>query len=221
MLNNITVIIPARNEEKPLPILLKRLKKITNNIIVVDDGSTDNTLNVAKKYCKVLRNEVGRGKGYALRKGCKEVKTPIIVTMDADLSHKPSDIERLVEPLKDKRIGLVLASRVLGGSEEYTPTKAFGNFLITVAFNLFFNTKITDAINGFKAFRKDIAKNLRCNGFNIEIEFLGSCIRKGYKIVEVPSYEIARRSGKSKLNKIMDGLTWLYQVVVEFYKTTF
>jgi glycosyltransferase involved in cell wall biosynthesis len=219
---NITIVIPAHNEEDSLPKLLPRLIKNGYEVILVDDGSTDRTYEIAKRFCNVVRNKKRYGKGYALRMGFKEVNTPLIVMMDADLSHEISDIQKLVNPLlKNKKIGLVIGSRGLGGSEEYTPSKTFGNIIITQVFNLFFSTHLTDSINGFKAMKKDITDNLRCNGFNIEVELLGNCIRKGYTIFEVPSYEIARRSGKSKLNKIVDGLSFLKQVFIEAYKTKF
>jgi len=219
---NVTIVIPAHNEEDSLPKLLPRLIKNGYNLILVDDGSTDKTYEIAKKFCEVVRNKSRYGKGYALRRGFKEVNTQFIVMMDADMSHKPSDIQKLITPLlKNKKIGLVIGSRALGGSEEYTPSKTFGNTIITKVFNLFFNTHLTDSINGFKALRKGITKDLKCNGFNIEIELLGNCIRRRYTIYEVPSYEIARRTGKSKLNKISDGLSFLKQVFVEAYKTKF
>lgn len=219
---DVTIVIPAHNEEVSLPKLLPRLVKLGYKIIVVDDGSTDNTYEIAKKYCEVIKNRRRCGKGCALRKGFNNAKTDIIVMMDADLSHNPLEIKKLVQPLLDNdKVGVVIGSRTLGGSEEYTYSKTLGNLVITTFFNIFFGTRLTDSINGFKAFRKNITNNLRCNGFNIEIEILGNCIRKGYFIMEVPSYEIARRSGKSKLNKILDAFLWLRQVVIEVYKTKF
>jgi len=215
---DITIVIPAHNEEKSLPKLLPKIID-KYKVIVVDDGSTDNTFEIAKKYCKVIKNRKKSGKGYALRMGFDKVRSGIIVMMDADLSHQPSEIPRLVHPLfNDKKMGLIVGSRILGGSEEYTPSKTFGNIIITKFFNIIFRTRLTDSINGFKAFRKEIAKNLRCDGFNIEIELLANTIRKGYLINEVSSYEYARRSGKSKLSKLKDGISFLKQIIIEVYK---
>jgi glycosyltransferase involved in cell wall biosynthesis len=217
---NITIVIPAHNEGQSLPKLLPKLVDTGYKVIVVDNASTDDTYDVAKKYCKVIRIKKMRGKGYVLRTGFKEAKSDIIVMMDADLSHRPCEIPKLIQPLlNDKKIGLVVGSRTLGGSEEYTPSKTVGNIIITKTFNLFFGTNLTDTINGFKAFRRVIASGLRAEGFNIEIELLGNCIRKGFGICEVPSYELARRTGKSKLNKILDGFLLLNQVFIEAYKT--
>jgi glycosyltransferase involved in cell wall biosynthesis len=201
---------------------LRQLKKLTNNIIVIDNDSTDRTFTVAKKYCRVLKNEKNFGKGYSIRRGCREAKTPIIVMMDADLSHKPTDIQNLVKPLlQNKRIGLVVGSRSLGGSEEYVPSKLFGNMFFTRVFNFFWHTKFTDVLNGFKAFRKEITLDLRSNKYDIEVELVGACLRKGYEVKEIPTYEIARRSGKSKLNKIFDSMIILKQIFVQKYKSIF
>jgi len=222
MINSATIIVPARNEEKSLPILLNRLKKLTKNIIVIDNDSTDKTFSIARKYCRALKNEKNFGKGYSIRRGCREAKTPIIIMMDADLSHKVSDIERLVAPLiGDKKIGLVVGSRSLGGSEEYVPSKLFGNMFFTRMFNIVWHTRFTDVLNGFKAFRKDITDDLRSNKYDIEVELVGACLRHGYKVKEIPAYEIARRSGKSKLNKIFDSMLILRQIFVQRYKSIF
>jgi len=221
-MKDVTIIVPARNEEKSLPILLKRLLKLTKNIIVIDNDSTDSTFSIAKKYCKALKNERNFGKGYSIRRGCREAKTLIIVMMDADLSHKPSDVQKLVQPLLyDKKIGLVVGSRALGGSEEYVPSKLFGNMFFTRVFNLVWQKKFTDVLNGFKAFRKDITTDLRSNKYDIEVELVGACLRHGYKVKEIPAYEIARRSGKSKLNKVFDSILILMQIFVQRYKSIF
>lgn len=215
----VSIIIPAHNEEDNIPILLQQIKDSFGNryeIIVVDDGSTDNTGKTAKRYnVKVIRNEIRHGKGYALRKGFAVARGDIIIDMDADLSHKPSDIPLLIKPFKDRKIGLVIASRALGGSKEYNLIRGFGNFIITKMCNIWVGTKLYDAINGFRAFRKDLTRNLKCNGFEIEIELNARCIENGLKIVEVPSLEMKRGGGKLKSKAIKDGLKFLKQIIIE------
>ncbi|UCH72090.1 MAG: glycosyltransferase family 2 protein, partial [Thermoplasmatales archaeon] len=102
-MKKISIVIPAHNEEKGLPILLKKLRKLYGKkyeTIVVDDGSTDRTAEVAKKFnVKLVRTGGRSGKGGALRRGFSVAHGNIIVMMDADLSHKPEDIPSLLKPL--------------------------------------------------------------------------------------------------------------------------
>lgn len=221
-MDKVSIVIPAKNEEKNLLILLKRLKKLYGKkyeIIVVDDASTDKTSEVAKKFdVKLVKNIESHGKGLALRQGFTAATGNIIVDVDADLSHKPEDIPKLLEPLKNKKIGLVIGSRSLGGSEEYEFVRALGNVLLSGACNLFLGTHLYDALNGFRAFRKEIINELKCNRFEIEIEIIGNCIRKGYESVEVASQEKSRRKGKSHLNTTFDGFNFFKQIIVESIK---
>ncbi len=221
----VSIVIPARNEEKNLPELLGKIRDLYGNkyeLIVVDDGSKDNTYNIAKKYAdKIIRNERNGGKGFALRRGFEAAAGDIIVDMDADLSHKPEDIPALLKPLESKSVGMVIASRSLGGSEEYTFFRVFGNILITGLCNLWLGTKVFDSINGFRAFRKEIAKGLKCNGFEIEIELDAHALKKGYKIVEVASQEKARLKGKANSRAIRDGWRFMQQILIEGLKLKF
>jgi glycosyltransferase involved in cell wall biosynthesis len=221
-MKKVSIVIPAHNEEKNLPILLEKLKKLYKKkyeILIVNDGSTDKTAEVAKKFnVKLINNEKRGGKGAALRKGFAATKNNIIVMMDADLSHKPEDIKYLIEPLKNKNVGLVIASRSLGGSEEYGFIRAIGNIVLTNFCNFMLGTKIFDALNGYKAFRKQIANGLKCNGFEIEIELLANCIKNGYEIKEVASQERARFRGEKKSHSLSDGWKFFKQIVIESIK---
>ena len=218
----VTIVIPALNEEKNLPELLKRIGAVRgknrsiDEVLVVDDGSTDRTSDVAKSFgCTVVRHEERSGKGSALRSGFSAAKNDIIVMLDADLSHIPEDIPRMIEPLKDPTVGLVQASRSLGGSEEYSFVRAVGNISLTALANTLLGTRMTDALNGFKAMRKEILADLQCKTFDIEIEILASCKRHGFRVVEVPSQEKARRSGGSNLKALKDGWKFARQIVKE------
>lgn len=216
---NVSLVIPAKNEERNLGILLNELRKRYKNnyeIIVVNDASTDRTADIAKQYkATVVTNTKSHGKGFALRTGFAHASGDIIVMMDADLSHKAEDLPLLLAPLNDETIGLVLASRSLGGSEEYTFLRAIGNILITNACNLFLGTAVFDAINGYKAMRKEVTEGLHCNGFEIEIEIIARAKRLGLGIMEVPSQERARAAGTSNLRVVKDGYKFFRQILAE------
>lgn len=213
-----SIIIPTYNEKKNVAVILSKIKKLYGKkyeVIVVDD-STDGTYELAKRMgAKAIRNEVRRGKGYAMRVGFQNATGDVVVVMDADQSHQPEDIPKLIEPMKDKKVGIVIGSRILGGSDEYTFFRAIGNVMITGAFNTFFKTNLLDSVNGFKAIRKEITEGLKVDGFEIEFEMLGKCMSKGYKIVEVPSHERSRAFGQPKFKAFKNGMEFFKQIVIE------
>lgn len=216
-----SIVIPTRNEKKNLTVLLSSMKKLHGNkyeVLVVDD-STDGTHEVPGKFgYKVIRNKVRKGKGYAMRVGFENAKNDIIVVMDADLSHKPEDIPKLLEPFKNKKVGVVIGSRILGGSDEYTFFRALGNILITGSFNMFFGTSLFDSVNGFKAMRKKVTKGLKVDGFDIEFEILSKCLTKGHTIEEVASHEQSRRFEEPKFNAFVNGMEFFKRIVIEAVK---
>ena len=107
----ITAVIPAFNEEKRILPVLKQTRDFVDEIIVVDDCSSDNTAMVAQKYAKVLRNKTNKGYIFSIKKGFQQAKNNIIVTLDADGEHNPKDIPRLVEPIIKNQADLVLGVR--------------------------------------------------------------------------------------------------------------
>jgi len=219
-----SVIIPAKDENRNLKILLKKMKRLYNNkyeIIVVDDVKSLNrkiTYLDKNSSVKVIRNINWKGKGYALKLGFQEAANDIAVVMDSDLSHMPEHLERLLEPLKNKKVGVVIGSRALGGSDEYNPIRTIGNAFLTGLFNLFFNTNLFDSINGYKAIRKSILADLKNNDMEIEFEILAKCLKTGYRIVEVPSHEMARAYGKAKLKTVEHGFKFFKQILIEGIK---
>lgn len=217
----VSIVIPAHNEEKNLPELLSRLKKVAKTcreigeIVVVDNNCTDKTAAIAKKFrCRVVKESVP-GKGSALRAGFSAAENDFVLMLDADLSHIPEDIPKMIAPLKNPTVGLVQASRSLGGSEEYSFVRAIGNISMTAFANSMLGTRMTDALNGFKAMRREVVSGLRCRTFDIEIEILANCLRLGYKVVEIPSQEKARASGASNLKAVKDGWRFARQILKE------
>lgn len=223
----VSIVIPAMNEAENLPVVLKSANTLIEKekgydfeVIVVDDHSVDGTSEVAKMDgAKVFRNEYRTGKGNALRYGFERTTGDYIVMLDADCSHNPLDIPKFLEKLEEGA-GLVIGSRIYGGSDEYTRIRAFGNIMLTLIFGVFHGRYLSDALNGFKAFRNDVFKDFKytSSSFEIEIELLVNALRKGYPIIEVPSHEDARRAGEAKSKVIKHGTKFLLRIIKEWVK---
>lgn len=223
----ISIIIPAMNEEHNIGFLLDDIFAVTKKmidyefeIIVVNDHSKDRTSLVAQSMnAKIINNLRKPGKGYALITGFENAKGEYFIIMDADYSHRAEDIPVLVQPLNDGA-GLVVGSRIYGGSDEYTRVRAFGNVILTLMFGIFHKRYLSDALNGFKAFKSDIFNKHRYTSrdFEIEIELLVATLRSGLKIVEVPSHERTRKSGRSKSKVIKHGIKFFNQIVKEWLR---
>lgn len=200
------MIIPARNEEGGIANLLAETKPFCDEILVVDGHSTDNTAEVcARTGVKVVLDN-GLGKGDAMRVGITHTTGGIIVFMDGDGSHDPRDIPKLIAPIRGSKADLVVASRQLGGTDEFDGSldsylRTLGAGLITVVMNYRWNVRLTDCLNGFRAIRRSVVASLEltANGFDIEQQMVTRCLRRGFRVMEVPSHEFARRWGQSKL----------------------
>jgi glycosyltransferase involved in cell wall biosynthesis len=223
----ISVIIPARNEEATIARVLDDLNKTIPElasaeveVICVDDHSTDRTAEIACAFGAKVTGNTGRpGKGMALRAGFAEATGDIFVIMDADYSHRAEEIPSFLEALKPG-IGLVIGSRVVGGSEEYTHIRALGNVFLSAALGLCTCRYLSDALNGFKAFRRDVFTDFRytSTAFEIEIEIIANALRKGYRVVEVSSHERARAGGKAKSKVVQHGTRFLLRILWEGLK---
>ncbi|MBN1156901.1 glycosyltransferase family 2 protein [Candidatus Woesearchaeota archaeon] len=223
-MQKISIVIPAKDEEKTIGLVLnevfgqiRSIKNYSFEVIVVDDGCVDRTAKIAKKKgAKVVFNKGVHGKGKALAYGFKQAKGDIIIMMDADYSHKAEELPTFIKKIEEG-YGLVVGSRILGGSEEYTPVRSFGNIVLTGIFTLFFGTKMTDALNGYKAFRKKIVRNYeyRSKDFEIEIELIANCLREGLRIAEIPSHERKRAAGRMKSRALIHGPKFLFKIIMD------
>jgi hypothetical protein len=210
----IIVIIPAHNEAKNLRELLKNVPDRIGNkkigVVVVDDGSIDETTQVAKEAgYLVVRNKIRRGGGAALRLGydvIKDIKPEIVVTMDADGQHNPQEIERLVNPILQDRYDFVIGSRILGEWEKDNRFRFVGLHIFNFIINLLLRTKVTDCSSGFRAFKVDLLKSvtLKEDQFHTS-ELIIDAAKKGIRIGEVPITILKRKHGRSK-----KGRDWKY-----------
>jgi len=222
MINNncVIVVIPAFNEEKTIGNLIKRAKPFCDKVlIVISKKSNDKTRNIAKSLRTEIIIDHGKGKGEGMRYAINKIKQGIIVFMDADGSHIPEDIPKLVKPIKENKADMVIGSRFLGGSEELHGDfnkflRMFFSMCIAQIINWRFNKVIMDTQNGFRAIKAEVAKDLRliANKFDIETEMIMKCYKRGYKIVEVPSLELKRAYGESGISLRKVGYLYAWRV---------
>ncbi len=227
MAPKVSVVIPAKNEEMNIGLVLDDLNKTTAQlrdyefeVILVDDKSSDRTGEVgSSRGAKVIRNSGPSGKGCALRVGFANSTGDLIIMMDADYSHRAEEIPRFLQAMEDG-VGLVIGSRVVGGSEEYTPIRALGNVFLTYAVGLFLGRYLSDALNGFKCFRREVFDdfNYTSNMFEIEIELIANTLRKGLKIIEISSHERARLGGEAKSRVIRHGTRFFWRIFTEWLR---
>ena len=225
----LSIIIPIYNEEKTIYEILCKINEISEiqkEIIVIDDGSSDNTKNILKTKCQNLYTkeiflEKKYGKGYACRKGIAESTGDIILIQDADLEYNPKDYKKLIFPIMEKKCEVVYGSRVLPGAKRVRPKKfiiqlsKIANHFLTALSNFLNKQNLTDAHTCYKAFDKKILNkiNLVENGFNFCPEITAKVSKLKIKIFEVPIEYHGRSHKDGKKIKIIDGFKAVYAVI--------
>jgi glycosyltransferase involved in cell wall biosynthesis len=230
----VSVVVPALNEERNLPHVLRRMPADIDELILVDGGSRDRTVEVARQLVPSVRviDQTRPGKGNALACGFAACTGDIIVMIDADGSNDPAEIPFFVEALLD---GADLAKgsrfRSGGGSHDITRFRRFGNYFLNLTVNLLFGTRFTDLCYGYNAFWRTALKvvdlpdvdlprpasgePLWGDGFEIETLIIVRVASHGLSITEVASVEAARLHGVSNLNAFGDGRRVLRTILVE------
>lgn len=206
----VSVIIPALNEAANLPHVFATLPPWIDEVVLVDGRSSDNTVEVARASWPAVKvvTQAGRGKGDALIAGFAASTGEIIVMMDADGSTHGSEIVRFVSALvagADFAKGSRFACG--GGSTDITPTRRYGNRVLSTLVNMLFGTRYTDLCYGYNAIwaRHLNALALDCEGFEVEAMLNIRAITAGLRIHEVPSQELHRIHGVSNLRIAADG----------------
>jgi glycosyltransferase involved in cell wall biosynthesis len=204
--SRVTVVVPARDEEGLIGEIVDAVKLYGDEVLVVDGHSRDRTQAIAVEHGARVIQDHGHGKGEALRIAIEQASHEILVFIDADGSHEPADIPRLVAPIKAGQSDMVIGSRGKGGSDELHGTleqfiRYTGSQLITLAINYRWNVRLTDSQNGFRAIRRDVAARLglTSNLTTIEQEMLMKALKQGFRVSEVGSHEYERRWGTSKV----------------------
>jgi len=219
----LSVVIPIYNEKETLIKILEKVEEantlgLEKEIILVDDGSTDGTLDILKTLengYQVIYHEKNQGKGAALRSGFLAAAGDLILIQDADLEYNPQNYPQLLRPILENKADVVFGSRNL----QKNPTDNFSFYLGRRITNLFLNilcgSKLTDYWTCYKVFKAPIVKSLEleCNRFDVEVEMTVKIIKRGYKIVEVPIDYLPRSISAGKKIKPQDGLIAIWKTI--------
>ncbi len=208
-------IICTLNEAPSVGPIVAGTREHVDEVVVMDGASTDGTCEIARgegARCVVL--DV-RGKGRAIRHAIDREEADVLVFIDADGSHDPADIPRLLEPIIAGDADLVIGDRNSGGSDELHASadhaaRAMGSWMIRTLINLRFRVRLNDVQNGYRAIRASVARqlDLREPAFTIEQEMVMKCLLRGHRVVNVPSHEYRRTHGTSRLSALRLG--WRY-----------
>ena len=188
----IVIGIPAYNEEKNIASVLIKLKKISQDIIVCNDGSNDLTGKIAKELgAIVIEHKKNLGYGSAIKSiflKAHEINADVLVTFDADGQHRIEDINTILEPIKNNSADIVIGSRFLNNNQEIPTYRKMGIKAITKLTNVTGGTKITDSQSGFRAYNKRILDKIipQESGMGISTEILIKAQKADFKITEVP-----------------------------------
>ena len=160
--NSVSVIISTKDEEGSIAEIIKGCREHSSDVIIVDGHSSDDTRKIAEGLGARVCLDNKKGKGDAIRGGISKAKNDILVFIDADGSHDPRDIPRLIKPIIDNAADHVTGSRMKGGSDELHGDlskfiRMIGSDIITLGINYRFGVRLTDSQNGFRAIKKDVA----------------------------------------------------------------
>ena len=224
-LKPVMIVIPAYNEAENLKHLLpgipSKIKDTEVGVLVVDDGSDDDTSLIVREHNQfVVSNPINRGGGAALRLGydiLKNSDASVCVTMDADGQHRPEDIEELVAPILDNEYDVVIGSRVLGAREKDNPTRIAGVHIFSAIISSLLGKRITDPSSGFRAFKMDKIKSIDLYEDQYHTsELIIEAVKKGLRVKEVPITILKRQFGKSKKGR---NLTYGFHFAKTIIKT--
>ena len=222
----INVIIPARNESAAISKVIGDIPDFIQEIIVVDNGSSDTTAEVAKNAGASVLHEPQKGYGHACLKGLDYLKnlnkkTDIVVFLDGDYSDYPEQMSDIIAPIIEKNIDFVLGSRKKNLSEKgaMQPQQRFGNWLATRLMSLFFNSKFTD-LGPFRAIKYEVLNSLdmkdQTYGWTVEMQL--KILKQKFTYCEIP-VKYRNRIGVSKVSGTLKGtifagvkiLSWIFK----------
>jgi glycosyltransferase involved in cell wall biosynthesis len=213
----VSLLVPAYNEDQNVEDVLRRVDALPlrTEVIAVDDGSTDRTSEVLRRWERehgilALRHPENRGKGAAVRSAIGRSTGEIVVIQDADMEYDPAEVPTLIQPIIDGYADVVYGSRLSGGRPQraYMFWHLVGNRILALLTNVLYNTTLTDMETGYKAFRGELIRDfdLHADDFRIEPELTSNVLRRRLRLYELPIAYYGRSYGEGKKISWRDGL---------------
>jgi len=221
----LSVIIPIYNEKNTLETLVSRVEAvdlgdIEKEILLVDDGSTDGTRDILKRYegrpgFQVLLHRKNSGKGRAVRTGIEHFTGDIVIIQDADLEYDPQDFPEMLKPILQGKADVVYGSRFKGSGRAFLAHHYYGNKLISFIANILYNTCLSDIETCYKAFRREVFQKvrLRSDTFTIEPEITAKVFKNKFRVYEVPISYAGRDFSEGKKITWKDGFLALWALL--------
>jgi glycosyltransferase involved in cell wall biosynthesis len=219
----LSIIIPVYNEIRTIQEIIKRVQAtgLVDEILAIDDGSTDGSRELLEKLCqegqiKVLYHDHNQGKGKAVRTGIENASGDLILIQDADLEYDPREYSNLLRPIQEGIADVVYGSRFLGaGRRPALFWNMIANKILTLTTNILYNNILTDMETGYKLFRRQVVQNmpLRAHGFEFEPEFTAKILKRKARIYEVPITFNPRDYSEGKKIKMIDAFIAMWTLL--------
>jgi glycosyltransferase involved in cell wall biosynthesis len=220
----LSIVIPVYNEKntiKEIVDLVLAVRGIEKEIVIVDDGSTDGTVEVLKEIgqehpdIKIVIKGENRGKGHTLKVGFKETTGDYVIIQDADLEYDPQDYKKLLRALDEEKADVVYGSRFSGNYEKMSTLHYFGNKLLTLITKIFFGVMLTDMETCYKLVPGDFIRgiDIKSDRFDFEPEITAKILKSGLRIKEVPISYKGRAFSEGKKITWRDGFKAVYTLI--------
>ena len=222
-MQDLTLVIPAKNESESLPIFLDEISNLKYKKLIVLEYSDKSTIDSIKNYSDIeILYQKNKGYGAALLEGINFTKTKFFCIINADGSMDPKYLEQMLNTVKTNDLDFIFASRynnTQSGSDDDNLITLIGNHIFTKIGKIFFSLKITDILFTYVLGKTSSFNDLKLNSkdFTLCVEFPIKATRKGCKLENISSYERNRIAGKKKVNAFVDGLLILIKMIKMFF----